>query len=262
MRFASALLAALPVAALVVTLAALRGGTALAGQNGAAPARPVVVELFSSEGCSSCPPADVVLARLAREQPVPGAEVIALELHVDYWNSLGWADPFSSAAYSARQRAYADVFGRRGTYTPQLVVDGAAELVGSDGAGARAAIAAAAREAKTQVRVTRQGDRVSIAVTDATDGASAADVWLAVTEDGLSTAVPRGENAGATLAHGPVVRWLDRVQALSAGTRGEVHKDVDVTVAPGWRREGLRAVAFVQRRETLRITGAGVVSLR
>ena len=186
--------------------------------------------------------------------------MIALELHVDYWNSLGWANPFSSATFTARQRAYADAFGKRGVYTPQLVVDGAAELIGSDDAGARAAIAAAAREAKSTVQVTRSGDRVSITVTDPPAGA--ADVWLAVTEDGLATAVPRGENAGATLAHGPVVRALDRVQALPAGAGGRVVKEVAVTVQPGWRREGLRAVAFVQRRETMRITGAGAVSLR
>jgi len=224
--------------------------------------RPVVVELFSSEGCSSCPPADAVLSRLARDQPVPGAEVIALELHVDYWNSLGWADPFSSPAFTARQRSYADAFGQRGVYTPQLVVDGAAELVGSNDAGARSAIAAAAREAKTRVQVTRNGDRVSISVTDPNDGTGTADVWLAVTEDGLSTAVPRGENAGATLAHAPVVRKLDRVEAVAPGTRGTVVKDVEVTVQPSWRREGLRAVAFVQRRGSLRVTGAAAVSLR
>ncbi len=253
-------LGALPAAALVAgAMSCSSGGSALAGPP--AERRPVVVELFSSEGCSSCPPADAVLARLAREQPVPGADVIALELHVDYWNSLGWPDPFSSAAFTARQRAYADAFGQRGVYTPQLVVDGATELVGSNDSGARAAVATAAREAKTKVQVTRNGDRVTIAVIDPND-AGAADVWLAVTEDGLSTAVPRGENASATLTHGPVVRTLDRVQAIAPGTHGKVVKEVDVTVQPTWRREALRAVAFVQRRGSLRITGAGAVSLR
>jgi hypothetical protein len=262
MRLFPALLAALPAAALAVVAVAssLRAPVALADPP--AERRPVVVELFSSEGCSSCPPADTVLSRLAREQPVAGAEVIALELHVDYWNSLGWVDPFSSPAFTARQRAYADAFGQRGVYTPQLVVDGAAELVGSNDAGAREAIASAAREAKTKVQVTRSGDRVSIAVTDANESAAAADVWLAVTEEGLSTAVPRGENRGATLAHGPVVRTLDRLQELARGTRGPLVKEVEVTVQPAWRREGLRAVAFVQQRGSLRITGAGAVSLR
>ncbi len=192
MRLSPALLAILPVAAVVVALASPRGGAARA--DAPAQRRTVVVELFSSEGCSSCPPADAVLARLAREQPVAGAEVVALELHVDYWNSLGWADPFSSAAFTDRQRAYADAFGRRGTYTPQLVVDGAAEFVGSNEAGARAAVAAAALEPKTQVQLTRSGDRVSIAVTDPTVGGGAADVWLADHRGGaLHRRATRGE---------------------------------------------------------------------
>jgi hypothetical protein len=261
MRLLRALLAALLAAALaVVTIVFLRGDAALAGPP--AELRPVVVELFSSEGCSSCPPADAVLSRLVREQPVVGAEVIALELHVDYWNSLGWVDRFSSPAFTARQRAYADAFGERSVYTPQIVVDGAAPLVGSNDAAARLAIASAAGAAKTRMQLTRVRDRVSIVLTDLAEPAAAADVWLAVTEDGLSTAVPRGENRGATLAHGPVVRTLDRVQALAQGTHGTVVKEVEVTVEPAWRREGLRAVAFVQQRGSLRITAAGAVSLR
>jgi hypothetical protein len=260
MRLPPALAAVSLVAAVAVAASCTEGEAALAGPPPSP--RLVVVELFSSEGCSSCPPADAVLSRLAHDQPVPGAEVLGLELHVDYWNSLGWADPFSSPAFSARQRAYADAFGQRGVYTPQLVVDGAAELVGSNEAAARAAIAAAAREAKTNVQVTRSGDRVSIAVTDPNEGASAADVWLAITEDSLSTAVPRGENAGATLAHGPIVRALDRVLPLAAGTRGTVVKEVDVKVSPAWRRERLRAVVFVQRHGSLKITGAAAVWLK
>jgi len=256
---------ALPL--LGLTAAAALAGVLLPGPSDAARAgtpaarQPVVVELFSSEGCSSCPSADAVLARLARDQPVPGAEVIALELHVDYWNYLGWTDPFSSAAFSARQQGYAEALGQRGVYTPQMVVDGAAELIGSNEPGARAAVAAAAREPRTRVVVTRSGDKVSIAIPEPSEKGDA-DVWLAVTEEGLSTAVPRGENRGATLAHGPVVRALTRVTTLAAGSQAAVTKDVDVTVKPGWRREGLRAVAFVQRRGSMRISGAGTVSLR
>ncbi len=114
---------------------------------------PVIVELFTSEGCSSCPPADKVLAELENTQPVAGAEIIALSEHVDYWNYIGWSDPFSSEAFSARQGAYASVFNNDGVYTPQMVVDGQAEFVGSNSEKARTAIARLAKIPKAEVTI-------------------------------------------------------------------------------------------------------------
>jgi hypothetical protein len=223
--------------------------------------QPIVVELFTSEGCSSCPPADGVLRQLVHDQPVPGAEVLGLELHVDYWNYLGWVDPFSSEAFTARQRAYADALGQRGVYTPQLVVDGTKQCVGSDAATARALIAADAREPKATVRVSKSGDKVSIAVSDLPAKAEPADVWLAITEADLVTAVPRGENSGARLAHGPVVRVLRRVGTMATRDPLEI-RDIAVDLKPEWRRDHLRAVAFVQPRASLRILGAAAIAMR
>src|SRR6185295_18953420 len=114
----------------------LSAGVILAAQSPV----PVVVELFTSEGCSSCPPADNVLTDLLRDQPIAGVQVIGFSEHVDYWDQLGWKDPFSNAAFTARQTAYSATLHRSDIYTPQIVVDGAAEMVGSDRASVIAAI--------------------------------------------------------------------------------------------------------------------------
>src|SRR5947209_7530966 len=147
----------------------------------AGPRVPVVVELFSSEGCSSCPPADVLLARLDRDQPIAGADVIALEFHVDYWNYLGWSDPFSQAAFSARQRKRAHYTGNAGVYTPQMVVDGQDEFTGSRESAATSAIERAARTPHVAVKLARDGDAITIDV-GAIPTNETTHVMMAITE--------------------------------------------------------------------------------
>lgn len=205
----------------------------------------MVVELFSSEGCSSCPPADRVLAELDRTG-VPGAEVVALELHVDYWNDLGWADPFSHASYTERQARYGKAFGRRGVYTPQMVVDGQAELVGSDATATRNAIAAAAARPKTGITLTRMGSQARIDVPS--PPGEALQLYVAHVERGLTTRVLAGENGGHTLAHGPVVRDLQKLRDLPASTQPFT---VDVSAPAG---RGL--VVFLAEPTSLKIRGA------
>lgn len=194
--------------------------------------RPVLVELFTSQGCSSCPPADAVLRDLSTQ-----SDVLPLAFHVDSWDYLGWADPFASAAFTARQRSYAQ---RRGfsMYTPQVVIDGRSDTVGSNRSGVGAGIAQARDAAKSvAAAISRDGADVNITVggtlgTATANGATAGNVYLVSFDSSQSTAIKRGENAGRNILYANVVRsmrvigeWrnapLKLTEHLRADERGE-----------------------------------------
>ena len=230
---------------------------------------PVLVELFTSEGCSSCPPADALLIRLEAEQPVPGAQIIGLSEHVDYWNGLGWRDPFSSSAFTERQEVYRRALGEPASYTPQMVVDGRTALVGSLEADARRAIARALASPKAEMRLQWTGAMVSGVLTirlridslpELPDG-EMAELWLAVTETGLTTNVLRGENARRRLRHTAVARRLERVEKLPAVMARPYETDVAVPIEPTWNREQLRVVGFIQEAASRKVLGAAQLSL-
>ncbi len=228
---------------------------------------PVLVELFTSEGCSSCPPADALLMRLEQEAKVAGAEVIVLSEHVDYWNYIGWTDPFSSPQYSQRQKAYADTLDSS-VYTPQMVVDGQEDFVGSDERRARAAIARASRRPKASVEIQTSGRTddgkvvLTVRVADLPKRAEneTAELLVAVAEGNLTVAVPRGENSGRRLSHTSVVRRLERVAELDGGR--EFSTKLAMAPASEWKLKDLRAVAIVQERRSQRVLGAGQVQLQ
>lgn len=237
-----------------------------------APTRPVVIELFTSEGCSSCPPADALLQQLDHSSPVPGAELIVLSEHVDYWNYIGWTDPFSAPMFSARQQEYAQALERRGArgdvYTPQMIVDGQFEFVGSHLNLARAAIARALATPKARVQLTLAESprptelRLVLHISDLPPLAPTdrAEVLLAVTETNLASRVTRGENAGHKLPHTAVTRSL---RVLTQFT--EISKSFETTaVVPlvsAWKRPNLRVIAFVQEQVHRRILGAAALKL-
>lgn len=230
---------------------------------------PVVVELFTSEGCSSCPPADRLLARLDQTQPIAGAQVIAIEEHVDYWNQLGWNDPFSSPQYRARQNDYAIAFHAKDIFTPQMVVNGQAAFVGSDMTRAYKEIGAAAESETTLVDLAskpnpRDPDLVDLSVQVSNPKSAkwrASNVYLAVTESGLATFVQGGENAGRRLRHSAVVRSFGVIGRVDPKGANGGQLVSTLRLPHEWKRENLRAVVFVQERDTLHITGANVVDL-
>jgi hypothetical protein len=220
-------------------------------QSAAAGRRPVLVELFTSEGCSDCPPADALLAQLDTTQSVPGAHVIVLSEHVTYWNHLGWRDPFSLDVIDARQQRYAQTFGADSVATPQFVIDAGAQVAGADSAKLFHIISRAAAAPKVAITIgdahRAAGDSVEFRVRAA--AAPNANLVAALAEDATHSEVARGENAGRTLHHIAVVRVLKdfgsgsadgRTLQLSAPNLLDAKKD----------GEPLRLVVFLVSRTT------------
>jgi hypothetical protein len=222
---------------------------------------PVLVELFTSEGCSSCPPADALLSRLGRTQPVRGADIIVLEEHVDYWNRLGWKDPFSSEAATTRQNEYGEAFGGSQVYTPQMIVDGRTEFVGSSDTDALRAIRTASQMPKPAVQLSWEKDdtlAVHIEPMNITGKRDGQQIFLVVAEDMLHSDVKRGENAGRALEHDGVVRQLLSLGKIDAAPAG-FSSSVAVHSAREWSRANLRAVVFVQEPHSRHVLAAAAI---
>jgi len=218
----------------------------------------VLVELFTSQGCSSCPPADRLLSAIAGED---GSRVVPLAFHVDFWNSQGWTDPFSSREWTLRQVAYEKRLGLDQVYTPQAVVDGATQMVGSDAAQLRAAIQTAAAQpgAKLAISTKPSGSKVEVGVDvdlPETVRSQKLDVWVVVFETGLSTPVGRGENGGKTLQNDYVVRVLDRAGRTSKDGPAQSHYATSLRLAKEWNASRLGVAAFLQDPGSLAVRGS------
>ena len=228
---------------------------------------PILIELFTSEGCSSCPPADTFLEKLDSVQPVPTAELIVLSEHVDYWNHDGWKDPFSSAFYSDRQNDYKSRFGLKSVYTPEMVVDGASEFLGSDAHSAERALTQAIKSPKIPVTLSRLSIDASNTLqvhieSDALPASSRekeADVYVAVALHHAESDVLRGENAGHRLAYANVAQTLKDVGVLRRGQA--FSQDVSLKLEPGTDKNNLRIIAFVQEKHQGKVLGATIHSI-
>ena len=221
--------------------------------------RQVLVELFTSEGCSSCPSADSVLIRLEKEQPVPGVRIITLSESVPYWNYLGWRDPYSLELSTQRQKAYAEALRRPSLYTPQMVVDGQAEFVGSDYGQALTAIERASRLEKAKIRLTGKLNGGALLLKGEIElpvaaGKSLVALRLAIVEDNLSSPVTHGENAGRKLPHCSIVRTLVNLVRTTDSPVSKFEKTI--VLNPEWNEKELRVIVFAQDSENQRVVGS------
>ena len=208
-----------------------------------------LVELFTSQGCSSCPPADALLGELAKRD-----DVVALSVHVDYWDYIGWKDRFASPENTKRQRRYAKYLGMRYVYTPQMVIQGADHATGSDRAKVLKKIDAATKPGRLAVRVRRHGDGFRVSVP--AGAAEEAAVWMAVFDARHDTKIKRGENSGRTLSYYNVVRAMTRIGTWSGKPLDITIKDSDM---PADGRDGCAVI--VQSIKTGRILGVARVDL-
>ena len=227
----------------------------------AAPANPILVELFTSEGCSDCPPADAFLKALDAAQPIPGAQLIVLEEHVDYWDDQGWRDPFSSHDLTLRQGEYVDrLHVKNGPYTPQMVVDGREAFVGSDRPQAARAFAKEASAPKISVQISALHIEEGKALAHVEIGAvsSKAEVFVAIALDRAQSQVLRGENGGRQLEHVAVVERLTSI--------GKMRKDQpfskDVAIKMDHPEKAYRLITFVQQMDAGKVLGTAVAHVK
>ncbi len=239
---------------ILIAIAATSVGFVKANRNGlATPAKGfAVVELFTSEGCSSCPAADETVARLLSKKI---DKVFILAYHVDYWNRLGWKDPFSAHAYSERQSQYASQFNNSSVYTPQVVVNGTAEFVGSDEEKLRSTVEGDLKKQPVEqltISTSRENDRVSVTY----DIHNNSDVLLniALVQAQASTSVKRGENGGRTLHHVNIVRALKTINANGKGTV-EMQLPSELAGIP------LEVIGYTQNKNNMEILSANQTSL-
>ena len=217
--------------------------------------RPVVVELYTSQGCSSCPPADAFMGELAKRD-----DVVALAFHIDYWDYIGWKDPFGDPLNTARQRAYAARFRQRTVYTPQMVIDGAGHVVGSRHGDVEPAIRARqamspAERVSIPVEVGRRSDGAVTVIVPAAATTGPADLLLAAIDARHVTEVRRGENSGRVLTDVNVVRSIARIGAWDGSL-------LSVTV-PGdtWHRGADALVILLQAADHGPVWGVAAIPL-
>ena len=232
------------------------------GEEGAK-ANPILLELFTSEGCSSCPPADVFVQKLDTLQPVAGAQIIVLSEHVDYWDHDGWKDPNSSHALTERQSEYVRMLGLSTPYTPQIIIDGTREVKIGDPQAVEKVFQQAVATPKVAVQISGvtvdPGNPDLLRAHVNADGSTAkhnADVFVAIALDRVESHVLRGENGGQHLTHVAVVQQIAKIGKLNKGS--SFTEDVQLKVKTAIPLDNLRLVAFAQESGPGKLLGASL----
>lgn len=220
---------------------------------------PVLVELFTSQGCPTCPAADKILAELETMQPITDAEIITLAWHVDYWDSFGWKDEFSSPVFSQRQVAYSRALNIGETYTPQMFVDGTNHFIGTKLDKATKAIVQAAKISKPEIKIRLDEDKVKIEIPSLPKH-EFSTVYVATIQDNLSRKIGRGNNAGKTLLHSSVARDLKAVGAI-APQMEKFETGTFFQIQPDWKREDLKLIVFVQENGSRKILAVSKIEI-
>ena len=229
---------------------------------------PVLVELFTSEGCSSCPPADEFLARLNREQPINGVSVIGIEEHVDYWNHDGWADPYSSPEWTARQVVYVDRFKENTAYTPQAIIAGEHSIVGVRDREILQAIQQSAQQPRVDIDATTEplandgALRVHVRVGKLPSMADdSVELWLAIAERDVAQKVKSGENAGRELRHSAVLRSLRKLGVAKGNADVSFEASPQSKLSHDWKSQNIEAIIIAQEKKSRRVLGVAVARL-
>ena len=229
-------------------------------ENSESPAPGILVELFTSEGCSSCPPADELLRKLDSMHTIANNQIVVLGEHVDYWDGTGWRDRFSSREYTNRQQEYAYRLSVPEPYTPQIVVDGKQQFVGNNAGSLQAALQTAAAEPKTSIAIlTADLDGNNLILRLKTNplpqGHKRGDLYIAVADNSDETQVRGGENSGRALRHVAVLRSLQKVAKVGPES---MEKDFNLRLPKDLEKNNLRVVAFVQESGNGRVLGSTV----
>jgi hypothetical protein len=225
---------------------------------------PILVELFTSEGCSSCPPADALLQQLDSSQPISGAQLIVLSEHVTYWDHLGWKDPYSSSYVTERQANYVTRFSLASSYTPEMVVDGTTEFVGNNVQLAKEALEKAHLVQKAPIHISSISSEVpgklqAYVEANALTQAPSADIYFVVALNHAESQVEKGENQGHHLTYVAVVKSMTKVGTVDKSHR--FAKQIEVKLDPQTDLTNVRVIAFLQQRGSGPVIGAAMNEL-